>query len=200
MKPAPPLTQPRMSINSNRKISPQSIFALLGDAQVWMALAFLLDQTSKRAEVVATFRPPAAGAAYLDTNQLNIAHTCLGFAFELAYKSLLALDAGTFPKEHKLEVCHRKLDAQTRSQLEDWIKDIGWTSAQEFLQFADKNLTNPHRKYWYEPPKGENSQQKGFTLISRPHEIPNLTDIVRKMLERAHQELSNYQEKLESRH
>ena len=185
-----------MNVNSNPKISHKSIFALLGDAQVWMALAFLLDQTSKRAEVVATFRPPAAGTAYLDTNQLNIAHTCLGFAFELAYKSTVALDTGKFLKGHKLEKCHRELTAETRSQLEEWIQETGWASAQKFLEFADEYLTNPDRKYWYEPPKMENMQQKGFTLLSRPHEIPNLTSLVRKMLERAHSELSNDYQKL----
>jgi len=148
-----------MSISANQEISLiRSIFALLGDAQVWMALAFLLDQTSKRAEVVATFRPPAAGTPYLDVNQLSIAHTCLGFAFELTYKSMLALEADKFPKDkkHKLEKCHRQLKAQTRSQLEEWIKEIGWASAQEFLQFADEHLINPVRKYWYEPPQHEN--------------------------------------------
>ncbi|MDE0128696.1 MAG: hypothetical protein OXQ86_03925 [Gammaproteobacteria bacterium] len=41
---------------------PKSIFTLLGDAPVWMALACLMDQTSKRAEVVATFGPSSAGA------------------------------------------------------------------------------------------------------------------------------------------
>ena len=190
-----------MNINSNQEISHQSIFALLGDAQVWMALAFLLDQTSKRAEVVATFRPPAAGTVYVDRNQLSIAHTCLGFAFELTYKSMLALEAGEFPKDkkHKLEKCHRQLKARTQSRLEKWMKEIGWTSAQEFLQFADKHLTNPDRKYWYEPQEDGKTQQKGDTLQSPQHEIPNLTGLVRKMLERAHNELSKKHAELERR-
>ena len=47
-------------------ISPQKIFSWLGDAQIWMALAFMLDQTSKRVEVVATFRPPATGTKFLE--------------------------------------------------------------------------------------------------------------------------------------
>ena len=125
----------------------------------------------------------------LDANQLNIAHTCIGLAFELVYKSILALETKSQVRTHKLEKLHRRLKKETRSQLEEWIKEIGWTSIHKFFAFTDQWLTSPDRKYWREPPTQDNRGLMGFTLQSHGMEIPDLTILVRKMLELSHKEL-----------
>ena len=50
----------------------------LGDSQVWMKKAIEIDRTSGRGQK----------AVETDMNELNVAHVCVGLAFELAFKAL----------------------------------------------------------------------------------------------------------------
>ena len=112
-----------------------------GDAQVWMCIAKMLYRRNN----IETFDE---GIQYPNTNELNVASVCAGYAFELIYK-VLVMVGGQQPKgTHRPSVAHADLYEQDRIEVERIITNHGWMNIEYFLSHLNDELCHTDRKYW----------------------------------------------------
>jgi len=148
----------------------------LGEAQIWMHVAADLHLQSADDSL--------AGANYPQTNQLNVAHVCAGFAFELLFKVLARAGGGDPPAVHRPSEAFETIKQLPDDRLVDSIGKIfsqhGWRDTEELLTFLD-DLCDTNRKYWGLPRSGMGGRHAEFGVGGR-----KAGDALRKM----HQDLS----------
>ena len=124
-----------------------------------------------------------------DRNKLNVAHVCTGFAFELAYKSLIIADFKPIEQTHKVEKLHGMLKEETQGIVEKYITEEGWKDSASLLKYLDESMTHSDRKYWMENPWKKGGAATGFVIADGIMSIPGLTPILCKLVNLGRQNL-----------
>ena len=104
----------------------------LGDAREWIKLAEQLN--NERAQL--------QNSNSIDSHKLNVAHACVGRAFQVTYNSLLVALAKWPREKDGVEKSHRRLPKETQAKIERWIGKSG-TDNRNLL----KNLDDYMKKY-----------------------------------------------------
>ena len=142
------------------------------EALVWMDTAARLDNESNR--------PQRNG--HHDRNKLNVAHVCTGFAFELAYKSLIIADFKPIEQTHKVEKLHGMLKEETQGIVERYITKEGWEDSASLLKYLDESMTHSDRKYWMVDPWKKGGAANNFMIADGIMSIPGLNPILCKLV------------------
>ena len=145
----------------------------LGDAAIWMRTAEdLYLQSAQRAQ---------AEAGFPQTNQLNVACVCAGYAFELLFKVLVRAGGGKPAAKHAPSEAYEMMkelpDKGVESSVDQILGQHGWEDPEVFLGFLD-DLCKVERKYWGLPPSGHGSRSstfhiggsKAFDALRRSHQ------------------------------
>ncbi len=145
------------------------IEAWVQQARVWMALAL---ETSEKG----------------DSHHLNIAYIMAGYAIELLFKSLAWIEEMNIIPVHKIGSFFSGFSENTRRVVESIVRDNGWQSAAEFVNYVDDYLSPVHRRYFGistdKTFRGLNTQKdQRLTLLANVHQ--GLCDEVSKLLARA---------------
>jgi len=94
-------------------------------------------------------------AVEMDNHELNVAHVCVGFAFELALKALAKSEGRTTTAKHKASTNYRSLGPLSQERIEKIVKETTTYSIDRFLKYLDEHMCHPDRKYWMVGKKGE---------------------------------------------
>ena len=140
-----------------------AISTWLGDSQVWMQIA--------------TERARSAGRGFrgANHNELNVAHVCTGLAFELAMKTLAIAEGRSVVPTHEATKIYRSLSQDSRTRIERAAE----TDIDGLLQYLDREMCHPDRKYWMMDRRGRH-QGTGFFLSP---EIPTLAALHAKIID-----------------
>ncbi len=150
----------------------------LGDSLVWMTTAEDLYVRSACAA--------QSGSGYPQSNELNVASVCAGYAFELLFKVLVRACGGKPAAQHPPRKAYEELktlaDKEVRSSVNEILLRHGWNDPDHLLTFLD-DLCKIDRKYWGLPPSGEGPRsstfhvggRKAFDTLRRLHR--DLTDL-----------------------
>ena len=150
----------------------------LGDAAIWMETAEDL--------YVQSARTAQAEAGFPQTNQLNVACVCAGYAFELLFKVLVRAGGGKPAAEHAPSKAYEMMkelpDKGLGNSVDEILGQHGWVDPEVFLGFLN-DLCKVERKYWGLPPSGRGSRSSTFHIGGR-----KAFDALRRL----HQALSNF--------
>ena len=91
---------------STRQVDLDKAATWLANAQTWIKLAEQLTSES---------------ACASQSNKLNVAHVCIGLAFQKAYNSLLVAEAKWPRDKDAIEKTHNRLQRDTQITVEEWI-------------------------------------------------------------------------------
>ena len=144
----------------------------LGDSQVWMAAALERDRQSGREQ----------NRLAMDHHELNVAHVCVGFAFELALKALAKSERRSATKKHEATKNFRSLGTQSQAKIEKIVEEITSYSIDVFLEYLDERMCNPDRKYWMVE-KGGQMGAVGFLTGDKNLMIPKLAEVHGKIVD-----------------
>ena len=95
---------------STRQVDLDKAATWLADAKTWIKLADQLTSESASAS---------------QDNKLNIAYACIGLAFQMAYNSLLVVEAKWPRDKDGIEETHNRLQRDTQITVEEWIAQAG---------------------------------------------------------------------------
>ena len=146
----------------------------LGDSQVWMATALAKDERSGLER----------NDFEIDHHELNVAHVCVGFAFELALKALAKSEGRTTTKKHEATKNYRSLGSQSQTRIKRFVKDITSYSIDDFLRYLDEYMCHPDRKYWMVGKTGQ-AGAVGFLTGDKNLMIPKLAAVHGKIVDMA---------------
>ena len=124
--------------------------AYLGDSKVWMELANEL-YLRNVPDVETAFH---GLRGFPGLNEVNVAAVCAGYAFELLFKTLLRAEQGEPDPVHPASLTYGRLDSGVQAEVGAIAARHGWARIEEFMDFLDKDLCSPARKYWMRPVKG----------------------------------------------
>jgi tetratricopeptide (TPR) repeat protein len=155
----------------------------LGDAQAWLDMAERLDSESNREQ----------NTAPTNHHKRNVAHACIGLAFELAYKSLLVAEFKIPEETHSIEKLHNRLKVETQRIVEEWIKEAGWEESGALLKFLDKYMAHPDIKYRLDNLWEKEKRDPSFTLTGM-RTIPKLATILYQLVNLGKQNLAEARE------
>lgn len=141
-----------------------------GDAQVWMdtaeALYACARDNSSRARI----------AGYPQTNELNVAVVCAGYAFELIFKVLVRAADELPAAVHQPSKAYAKLQQEDKAEVDRIVGQHGWKNSADLLAFLDEQLCHKYRKYWMRPPRGGQANaafsvggRKGIDALKKLH-------------------------------
>ena len=117
----------------------------LGDSQVWMNTAVEKDKSSGRGQ----------SGSEVDSNELNVAHVCVGLAFELVLKALAKSEGRTIRTKHGSLKNYRALSKKSQYRIAQIVDKHTSNAIEDFLQYLDERMCHPDRKYWMVGRKGE---------------------------------------------
>ena len=117
----------------------------LGDSQVWMSTAIEKDRRSGRE------RKDVA----IDHHELNVAHVCVGFAFELVLKALAKSEGRPATGRHEATINYRSIGTQYQARIKKCVERVTSCYIDVFLGYLDERMCHPDRKYWMVGKKGE---------------------------------------------
>ena len=124
--------------------------AYLGDAKVWMTLAYELHQRNVQ-DTETAFRNLRG---FPEMNEMNVAAVCAGYAFELLFKVMVMADFKEPRAKHEPSVAYRNLNATVQRQVDAIATKYGWQRTEDLLDYLDNTLCKPARKYWMRPVGG----------------------------------------------
>ena len=123
----------------------------LGDAREWIKLAEQLNSES-------TERQNSNSPEF---HKLNVAHVCTVLAFQLAYNSLLVAEAKWPREKDGVEKTHRRLQKETQSTIEGWIRETGNDNSNLL-----KNLDNYMNEYGMESALEDGNHQFNTSALA----------------------------------
>lgn len=144
----------------------------LGDSQVWMATA--LERDGRSGQEQKDFE--------IDHHELNVAHVCVGFAFELALKALAKSEGHVATKRHEATKNFRSLGVQSQAKIEHIVKEITSYSIDSFLEYLDERMCHPDRKYWMVGKRGQ-AGAVGFLTGDKNLMITKLAAVHREIVD-----------------
>ena len=135
-----------MDFKSTIKMEDRGPISLwLGDSQVWMKTAVDKDKSSGRGQ----------SGVEVDSNELNVAHVCVGLAFELVLKALAKSERRPIRTKHESLKNYRALSKKSQERIAQIVKTHTSNSVERFLRYLDDSMCHPDRKYWMVGRKGE---------------------------------------------
>ncbi len=118
----------------------------------------------------------------IDHHELNVAHVCVGFAFELALKALAKSEGRPATKKHEAATNYRILGTQSRAKIEEVVKEITSYSIDRFIEYLDERMCHPDRKYWMVE-RGGQMRPVGFLTGDKNLMIPKLAKVHGKIVD-----------------
>lgn len=112
----------------------------LGDSQVWADTAVMLDKRGRTGS--------GAIAPNANHNELNVAHVCMGLAFELALKALAVSEGRQSSNKHRAGVNYRNLSQPSQDKVAHAINLHTGMTIKGYLEYLDERMCHPDRKYW----------------------------------------------------
>ena len=112
-------------------------------------------------------------------NDLNVAHVCAVYAFEILFKVLVQLSSKEPKAKHEPGVAWNAISEKYRLEIKRIALDHGWPRVGDFLYFLDNELCHRDRKYWMKEPDG--GQKRMNVRLSGPGRIDALSVLHEKV-------------------
>lgn len=119
----------------------------LGDSIVWMRTAVRINNE----------RGPIGVDSISDSNELNVAHVCVGLAIELVLKALAKSEGRKVRTTHKSRKNYQSLRRDSQARIAKIVERYTSGPTETFLRRMDDMMCHPDRKYWMVGPRGQQS-------------------------------------------
>ena len=122
---------------------------------------------------------PGESTLNSDHNQLNVAHVCMGLAFELVLKALAVSEGRRFKVKHDALTNYRALSQASQDKVAQAISTHTGMPVEDYLNYLDERMCHPDRKYWMVGRSGA-AGGTGFSNIPA-HSIPVAAKVRREI-------------------